>query len=310
LHLLEALKGPEEIRQGDRIGVLRLLDFVARRVVDAARQIRREQHPSVRGTFDGEFTWPVLTPGAIFRATFPDRGNPVATAEIASLAAFGFPQAVIEARAGEIPQLNQLQIDAINEYGSLRGEHVVASAPTSSGKTMLGELAAVRGALDRCKTLFLMPLKALVNDNLRQFQRVYGPFGLRTIEATGETDDITPLLSGRYDIALLTYEKFSAIALTYPHVLEHVGTIVIDEAQMIADMSRGANLEFVLTLIRMRRQDGFNPQLIALSAVIGDTNSLERWLGGRLLRRVERPVPLDGPTVKLPLPTSRPDWRS
>jgi len=35
------------------------------------------------------------------------------------------------------------------------------------------------------------------------------------------------------------------------------------------------------------------PQVIALSAVIGDTNGLERWLGGRLLRRVERPVPLD-----------------
>jgi helicase len=93
--------------------------------------------------------------------------------------------------------------------------------------------------------------------------------------------------------ALLTYEKFSAIALTDPHVLEQVGTIVIDEVQMIADESRGANLEFILTLLRMRRRDGLEPQLIALSAVIGDTNGLERWLGGRLLRRVERPVPLN-----------------
>jgi replicative superfamily II helicase len=293
LHLLEALRGPDEIRQADRIGVLRLLDYVSRRVVDAAQQIRRDQHPSIRGTFDGEFTWPVLSPGPIFRSAFPDLGNPVATAEIASLASFGFPQAVIEAWAAEIPRLNQLQLDAINEYGILRGEHVVASAPTSSGKTMLGELAAVRGALDRRRALFLMPLKALVNDKLRQFKRVYGPFGIRTIEATGETDDITPLLRGRYDIALLTYEKFSAIALTHPYVLEQVGTIVIDEVQMIADMSRGANLEFLLTLLRMRRQDGANPQIVALSAVIGDTNGLERWLGGRLLRRVERPVPLD-----------------
>lgn len=116
------------------------------------------------------------------------------------------------------------------------------------GKTMLGELAAVRGALDRRRTLFLLPLKALVSDKLRQFQRVYGPFGIRTIEATGETDDISPLLRGRYDIALLTYEKFSAIALTNPHVLEQVGIIVIDEVQMTADESRGANLEFILTL--------------------------------------------------------------
>ena len=293
LYPLEALQGPEDIREGDRIRVLRMLDYVARRVVDAARQIRKEQEPAVRGTFDGEFTWPVLSPGAVYQAAFPDRGRPIATTDITSLAPFGFPQAVLEAWAGEIPALNQLQLDAINEFGILRGEHVVASAPTSSGKTMLGELAAVRGALDRRRALFLMPLKALVNDKLRHFQRVYGPFGIRTIEATGETDDVTPLLRARYDIALLTYEKFTALALTHPYVLEQVGTIVVDEVQMIADEGRGANLEFIMTLLRMRRRDGVEPQVIALSAVIGDTNGLERWLGGRLLRRVERPVPLD-----------------
>jgi helicase len=98
---------------------------------------------------------------------------------------------------------------------------------------------------------------------------------------------------GQYNIALLTYEKFAAIALAYPHVLNQVGTIVIDEVQMIADASRGANLEFLLTLIRMAARRGIAPQLVALSAVIGNTNGFERWLGARLLRRIERPVPLD-----------------
>ena len=54
---------------------------------------------------------------------------------------------------------------------------------------------------------------------------------------------------------------------------------------MIADPSRGANLEFLLTLLRVRRERGSEPQTIALSAVIGDTNGLERWLDARLLRR-------------------------
>jgi hypothetical protein len=89
-------------------------------------------------------------------------------------------------------------------------------------------------------------------DKLLHFQRVYGPFGIRTVEATGETDDVTPLLRGEFDIALLTYEKFAALALTHPHIMEQVGTIVIDEVQMIADKSRGANLEFIMTLLRMR----------------------------------------------------------
>ena len=298
LYLIEALQGPAEIREGERVGLLRLLDYVSRRVTDAASQIRHEQHPAIRGTFDGEYSWPVMAPGPTYRAAFPEYGAPVAAADIASLAAFGFPEAVINAWAGDIPNLNQLQLQAINEYGVLRGEHLVASAPTSSGKTMIGELAAIRGALDRRRALFLMPLKALVNDKLLHFQRVYGPFGIRTIEATGETDNVSPLLRGRFDIALLTYEKFTALALTNPHILEQVGTIVIDEVQMIADKSRGANLEFIMTLLRMRAREGLEPQIIALSAVIGDTNGLERWLGGRLLRRNERPVPLDEGVVR------------
>src|SRR5450755_701782 len=158
-----------------------------------------------------------MMPGPTYRAAFPEYGDPVAAADIASLVAFGFPQAVIDAWAGDIPTLNQLQLEAINEYGVLRGEHLVASAPTSSGKTMIGELAAIRGARDRRRTLFLMPLKALVNDKVLQFRRVYGPFGIQTVEATGESDDVTPLLRGQFDIALLTYEKFTALALTHPH---------------------------------------------------------------------------------------------
>src|SRR5439155_20681163 len=99
-------------------------------------------------------------------------------------------------------------------------------------------------------------------------------------------------------ICLMTYEKFTAFALGCPHVLEQAGTIVVDEVQMIADKSRGVNLEFILTLLRMRRQRGIEPQLILLSAVIGDTNGLERWLGARLLRRTERPVLLDEGIVR------------
>jgi helicase len=69
--------------------------------------------------------------------------------------------------------------------------------------------------------------------------------------------------------------------------------VVVDETQMVADRSRGANLEFLLTVIRMRRREGVEPQVIALSGVVGQTNGFERWLGARLLRRDERPVPLN-----------------
>ncbi len=142
-------------------------------------------------------------------------------------------------------------------------------------------------------------MKALVNDKYAEFSRKYEAFGVRTIRATGEiSDDIPALVHGQYDVCLMTYEKCTALALAQPHILHDVGTVVIDEVQMIVDATRGANLEFLLTLIRARRRLGSDPQVVALSAVVGDSNGLERWLNARLLRRVERPVPLDEGVIR------------
>jgi helicase len=293
-YLLEALQGAEEVRQAGKIAVYRLLEYVTQRVADGAGKIGKSQHPTLRGQMDGEITWPVFVPGAAYRAAFPDSARTPVTPDVQSLAAWGFPPSLLSTWAGTIPLLNQLQIDAINSFHLLDGDHLVVSAPTSSGKTMIGELAALKGALDRKRAFFLLPLKALVNDKHQQFTRLYGSFGLKVIRATGEvSDDIPVLMRGQYDICLMTYEKFAALVLGAPHILEQVGTVVVDEVQMIADESRGANLEFILTLLRVRRQRGAEPQIVALSAVIGETNGLERWLGARLLRRKERPVPLD-----------------
>ena len=105
--------------------------------------------------------------------------------------------------------------------------------------------------------MFLLPLKALVNDKHQEFERKYADFGIRTIRATGDfTDDNAALMRGQYDICLITYEKATALALVSPHLLDGVGTIVVDEAQMIVDANRGANLEFLLTLLRVRRRTG------------------------------------------------------
>ncbi|WP_455271604.1 DEAD/DEAH box helicase [Rhizobium herbae] len=291
-YLLEALRGPAEILEAGRLSVYRMLEYVTARVKAAAQQIGKSQNPAMRGQIDGGLTWPVFVPGERFEEAFPSVRPAAVTSDIQSLATHGFPEEIVTAWGQAIPSLNALQVEAINEYGILQGKHLLVSAPTSSGKTMIGELAAIRQVLDRKRAIFLLPLKALVADKRRHFEKVYGGFGLRVREATGETDDISPLIRGKYDIALLTYEKFAALALAYPHILAQAGTIVVDEVQMIADQSRGANLEFILTLIKMRRREGIEPQIIALSAVIGDTGGLETWLGGRLLRREERPVPL------------------
>lgn len=140
----------------------------------------------------------------------------------------------------------------------------------------------------------LLPLRALVNDKYDEFQSKYGHFGLRVIRSTGEiSDDNDALLRGKFDLALLTYERFASLAVTLPHIMRQVGVVIVDEVQMITDLNRGANLEFVLTLLKSQRLVGVEPQVITLSAVIGDTNGFEGWLNARLLKSEKRPVPLE-----------------
>jgi helicase len=293
-YLIEGLKGVEEVMDSGKVALYKLFEYASSRVTNAAASIGKEQHPNTRSSIDKAFYWPVFTPGALFQELFPETKRTFVTSEVSSLEKQGFAKELTSAWSSSIPSLNQLQIDAINDFGIFDGKHIVVSAPTSSGKTMIGELAALNGILKRQRTIFLFPLKALVNDKQKHFDKTYSLLGYRTIKATGEeTDDIPFLMRGQYDICLMTYEKFTALILANPYLLEKVGTIVIDEVQMIADKNRGTNLEFILTLLKVKRKQGIEPQLIALSAVIGDTNGLEHWLDARLLRRIDRPVPVD-----------------
>ncbi len=298
-HLIEALTGVEEVQEHGKIDIYSLLRYVTERVISSASQVGKIQQPTMRGKVDGLLTFPTFKRGKNFYANFPETEYLKVSADITSLKSYGFPIEIVDIWKASIPQINELQIDAINEFGVLKGEHLVVSAPTSSGKTMIGELSAIKGSIERQRTIFLFPLKALVNDKHKHFNILYKSYGIYTIQATGDSNDEVPkLMKGQYDICLMTYEKFSAMVLGFPHILEQVNLVVVDEAQMIVDKSRGVNLEFILTLIKIRRQQGVEPQLIALSAVIGDTNGLEKWLGARLLRRETRPVPLNEGIIK------------
>lgn len=292
-HVMSALQGPPEVLRDGRVSLYRLFEYVTEQVTAEAQRLGKIQNPALRGQIDQKLSWPVFCPGESFFTEFPDRRKCIATCDLMSLMAFGFPERLLTTWQSTIPSLNALQLEAINEYRILDGDNLLVSAPTSSGKTMIGELAALKGTFERKRAIFLLPLRALVNDKHQHFLSTYSDFGLRVIRATGEiNDDIGDLTRGRYDICLMTYEKFASLVIALPHVLEQVGTVVVDELQMLADKNRGMNLEFILTVLLMRASQGIKPQIIGLSAVIGATHGFERWLGGRLLLKTERPVPL------------------
>jgi replicative superfamily II helicase len=293
-HLLQALLGAGA-GDGGLVRIYDLLGFVTREVkAKASGTVAAEQDPSLRGQVDGELLWPVFTAtGPLYSALSPSSVVAPVTHDLASLLGHGISQVVLDAWEGHIDKLNDLQVDTINQGHLLAAANVLVTAPTSAGKTMIGELAAIRAAQQSGRSVFLLPTRALVNEQYTRFSRTYRPTGLHTIRATGETvDDVPALLQGQFDLAVLTYEKFAGLALGNPHLLKLLSVVVIDEVQTIVDPDRGAYLEFLLTLLKARRLEGVKPQIVALSATLGDLGGLDSWLDANVIARTERPVPL------------------
>ena len=292
-YLLEALQGPPALGTGPQIPLPSLLQYVVYRVIDDAAAMGAIQRPTVYSSLQGEAQLPRLTPGVRWAELYPESALAPVTRDWDSLEPHGLPPFALRRWAAAMPDgPNELQLAAINDYALLAGRNLVVVAPTSSGKTMIGEVAAIAAALKGGRAVFLLPLKALVNDKYDALRSVYGD-ALTVIRATGDhADQVDDLLGGHYNIALLTYEKFTALVLGRPHIMRGVDVVVVDEAQMITDPTRGANLEFALTLLRRGHGSTSPAQLIALSAVTGDTAGLERWLNADLLLTDRRPVPL------------------
>ena len=276
------------------VSITAVMDAVMDRVRAEAARIGVAQTPVLFGFIEGGLTFPAFRIGAQFKKAFPEAAGLRVDGSIEQLSGFDFPVPVLaEWKAKFTHGLNSLQLEAVNEHRILDGNSLLVVAPTSSGKTFIGEMAAVRAVLAGRKAVFLLPYRALVNEKYEQFDAIYGGLGMRVVRCTGDYSDQTAgLIRGQYDIGILTYEMFLNLAVSNPAMLNQLGLVVLDEAQFITDPNRGISVELLLTLIISARERGIAPQVVVLSAVIGDINGFDGWLGCRKLVSTERPVPL------------------
>jgi replicative superfamily II helicase len=210
----------------------------------------------------------------------------------ADLAPLGIPGPVLERlTAGFGPALLPLQQQALEQTGLLtRQESLLVAAPTASGKTLLAELAAL-ACLNRLGlVLYLVPTRALAEEKAAEFAARYGPLGIRVACSTRDRRaDDAAILAGAVHLTVAVYEKALALLGTRPGLLARFGLLVADEIQLLGDGERGGEVDLFLT--RWRRAVR-RPQLLALSAVLGNAEELAEWLGVGLLRSESRPVPL------------------
>ena len=169
--------------------------------------------------------------------------------------------------------------------GVLGGENVLVCTPTASGKTLVAELAMLEAVARKQKAIYVVPLKALGSEKYRSFRE---RLGCRVALSVSDFDSSDRKLS-EYDVIISTAEKLDSLLRHHAPWLSRVGLVVVDEIHLLNDSHRGPTLEILLTMLRRL----IDPQVIGLSATIGNPQELADWLGARLVEDAWRPVRLD-----------------
>ncbi len=183
--------------------------------------------------------------------------------------------------------LDDFQIDAINALN--QGHSIVVSAPTGSGKTLIGEYAIYRAIEHGQKVFYTTPLKALSNQKLRDFKEQFGSENVGLL-----TGDLS--LNRDASILVMTTEIFRNMLYAevdeYGDPLSDVETVVLDECHYMNDSTRGTVWEE--SIIHCPS----SVQLVALSATVANASQLTDWIQQvhgptDLIFSDFRPVPLD-----------------
>ena len=162
--------------------------------------------------------------------------------------------------------------------------NVVVSAPTSSGKTVLFELAIIKCILKYNKNLknlkivYLAPTKALCSEKFDKWQKQFKQLkvGLLTSDTSNyEVDSFESL-----NLVLCTPEKLDLLTRrwnNYKKTFLSVKLCLIDEIHTISD-DRGGILEAVLTRLKKLNK---HTRMIAVSATIPNISDLQEWLSNK-----------------------------
>jgi helicase len=191
---------------------------------------------------------------------------------------------VLESRG--FTELRPAQWKAVNA-GLFEDKNLLVCTPTASGKTLVGELGALNAVFhDRGKAVYIVPLRALASEKYNQFKKDYP--NLKIALASGDIDGHDTWLE-RYDIIIVTSEKFDSLIRHKAAWLTDVKVLIVDEIHLLNDVSRGPTLEVILTIMKNTMP---KTQIIGLSATIGNPEVLAKWLNAELILDNWRPVEL------------------
>jgi helicase len=207
------------------------------------------------------------------------------------------------------PCLLPLQEEAVRNYGILdcgegsdeiaapsskarndrNNNNLLVIAPPSSGKSFLGEMAAIAHLIHQKKCIYLAPFRFYAEEKYSHLKNLYGNCGAEIIISTrNRKEDDCRIMQGGYKLAVMDYEKFNYFLLMYPEFLTDVSLVIIDEMQIIDDPQWGPLLEEIID--HLLKKDLSNLRIIALSALIENQDTLLKWFPAHPLISYPQPA--------------------
>jgi antiviral helicase SKI2 len=168
--------------------------------------------------------------------------------------------------------------------GIMKGNHVLITAHTGSGKTLPAEFAINFFTSQKKKVIYTSPIKALSNQKFYEFTKKYPhiSFGLLTgdIKANPTADVLIMtteiLMNALFSSTNQTSSLIAESPLSFQMDIENdLGCVVFDEVHYINDADRGQTWE--QTILMLPR----HIQMVMLSATIDNPTGFAEWIENR-----------------------------
>jgi ATP-dependent Lhr-like helicase len=175
------------------------------------------------------------------------------------------------------PSLRAVQEEAIHEI--LGGEaDLIISAQTAAGKTEAAFLPILsrmhENPAGSVQTLYVGPLKALINDQFRRLERLCERAEIPVHRWHGDVDAgrKKALIDKPSGVLLITPESIESLMInrstSLTRLFRSLQFVVIDEIHALVGSERGTHLRSLLYRLRRYVQDDY--RIVGLSATLGD----------------------------------------
>lgn len=168
--------------------------------------------------------------------------------------------------------------------------NVLLCAPTGAGKTNVAMLTVLRAMshyyreernafdLKKFKVVYIAPLKALVQEQVREFQRRLHHFGVKVAELTGDSN-LSKQQIEETQLLVATPEKWDVITRKSTDTSFHklVRLIIIDEVHLLHD-ERGPVIESIVARVLRDTTAEIPTRLVALSATLPNYIDVAKFL--------------------------------